>query len=65
MSGEVHLHRKVVGSLNLGILSNYLLYAFFWGGVQLILNRGSISSVYVRSDSSVSIATIYYLLVNS
>ena len=32
MSGEVHLHRKVVGSLNLGILSNYLLYAFFWGG---------------------------------
>ena len=46
MSGEVHLHRKVVGSLNLGILSNYLLYAFFWGGVQLILNRGS-RSIYI------------------
>ena len=41
MSGEVHFHRKVVVSLNLGPLPTYLLCVFFFGGVQLILNRGS------------------------
>ncbi len=42
MREGVHLHRKAVGSLSLGVLSTYLLHASFFGGVQLILNRGSI-----------------------
>ena len=31
MSGVVHLHRKVAGSLNLGFLPTYLVSYFFWG----------------------------------
>ena len=32
MREEVHFHQKVVGSLNLGCMSTYLLQVFFWGG---------------------------------
>ena len=45
MREEVHLHRKAVENLSSGFLSTYLLHASFFGGVQLILNRGS---MYVR-----------------
>ena len=39
MSGVVHLHRKVAGSLNLGFLPTYLV--FFLGGCILIPSGGS------------------------
>ena len=36
MSGVVHLHRKVAGSLNLGFLPTYLpSFFFFLGGVSI------------------------------
>ena len=56
MREEVHLHRKVVGSLNLGCLPTYLSQVFFLEGVQSIVNRGSIrlDEWCVRSSSSSS-----------
>ena len=41
MSGVVHLHRKVAGSLNLGFLPTYLVFFFFLGGGLLIPSGGS------------------------
>ena len=46
MSGVVHLHRKVAGSLNLGFLPTYLVFFFFLGGGLLIPNGGSSYIVY-------------------
>ena len=43
MSGVVHLHRKVAGSLNLGFLPTYLVFSFFFGGCLLIPSGGSIA----------------------
>ena len=48
MSGAVHLHQKVVGSLNLGFLPTYLVFFFFLGGGLLIPNGGSTSSRLVE-----------------
>ena len=47
MSGVVHLHRKVAGSLNLGFLPTYLVFFFFLGGCLLIPNGGSITRNYI------------------
>ena len=54
MSGEAHLHQKVVVSLSVGCLSTYLLQVFFWGGVQLIVNRGSMPEATGQEASSES-----------
>ena len=43
MSGVVHLHRKVVVSLNVGSLPTYLVFFSFLGGVILIPSGGSIT----------------------
>ena len=50
MREEVHFHQKVVGNLSLGRLSTYLLQVFFLGGVQSIVNRGSII-IKINKDS--------------
>ena len=50
MSGAVHLHQKVAGSLNLGFLPTYLVFFFFLGGVILILSGGSNSNSNSNSN---------------
>ena len=57
MREEVHLHRKAVGNLSLGFLSTYLLHASFFGGVQLILNRGSITITITNTNTNTNTST--------
>ena len=54
MSGAVHLHQKVAGSLNLGFLSTYLAFFFLGGGVILIL---SVTSIFFKSPHPKTLKT--------
>ena len=48
MSGVVHLHRKVAGSLNIGFLPTYLVFVFVLGAICAVSRAGLGSSVSPR-----------------
>ena len=65
MSGVVHLHRKVAGSLNLGFLPTYLVFFFFFGGGLLISSVGSTSFLLINKfalDTKQSICLVMSFL---